>query len=73
MGTTGLDPKYRVEVSDTGIGIAPEEREKIFSEFHQAEDVHEKVMGGTGVDLALTRCLVECIPSAKVGQIRTES
>ncbi len=55
MRTTGLDSKYRVEVSDTGIGITPEEQEKIFSEFHQAEDVHEKEMGGTGVGLALTR------------------
>ena len=48
-----------MEVSDAGIGIAPEEQEKIFSEFHQTEDVHEKVMGGTGVGLALTRRLVE--------------
>jgi len=35
LRTTGLDSKYRVEVSDTSIGIAPEEQEKIFSEFHQ--------------------------------------
>ena len=71
MRTTGLDSKYRVEVSDAGIGIAPEEQEKIFSEFHQAEDVHEKVMGGTGVGLALTRrtvrsALEECGRAGKM-------
>jgi signal transduction histidine kinase/FixJ family two-component response regulator len=46
-------------VSDTGIGIEPEEREKIFSEFHQADRARDENLGGIGIGLALTRRLVE--------------
>ncbi len=48
----------RVEVSDTGVGIEPEEQEKIFSEFHQADHMRDEQLGGTGIGLALTRRLV---------------
>lgn len=46
-------------VSDTGIGIEPDERDKIFSEFHQADRVRDENLGGIGIGLALTRRLVE--------------
>ena len=49
----------RVEVSDTGVGIKPEELGKIFSEFHQADHVRDEQLGGTGLGLALTARLVE--------------
>ncbi len=42
-----------LEVVDTGIGIAPEDREKIFEPFRQAERGDAKGYGGVGLGLAL--------------------
>jgi signal transduction histidine kinase/CheY-like chemotaxis protein len=46
-------------VTDTGIGVDPDEQEKIFSEFHQADRARDENLGGIGIGLALTRRLVE--------------
>jgi two-component system, cell cycle sensor histidine kinase PleC len=46
-------------VTDTGIGIPPEEQERIFDEFHQVESDPAKAAVGTGLGLALTRRFVE--------------
>jgi signal transduction histidine kinase/CheY-like chemotaxis protein len=55
-------------VTDTGIGIAPEEQERIFEEFTQIEGGHQKVKG-TGLGLPLSRKLAEMLG----GEIRVES
>jgi signal transduction histidine kinase len=47
----------RIEVTDNGIGIAPEEQERIFDEFYQVTGPRQK--GGTGLGLSLTRNFVE--------------
>ncbi len=49
----------RITVSDSGIGISPEDQIKIFSEFEQVNRVRDEALGGTGIGLALTRRLVE--------------
>jgi signal transduction histidine kinase len=44
-------------VADTGIGMTPEQLEKLFQEFSQAEATTAKKYGGTGLGLAITRKL----------------
>lgn len=48
-----------VSVSDTGIGIAEEDLERIFDEFQQARGGHARDVEGTGLGLSLTRRFVE--------------
>jgi signal transduction histidine kinase/DNA-binding NarL/FixJ family response regulator len=50
--------KIRFEVSDTGVGISPEQLDKIFRPFEQVGEVKRRAEG-TGLGLAITRQLVE--------------
>ncbi len=59
----------RVSVTDTGIGIRPEDQKVIFDEFRQIEGSADSVHEGTGLGLAITKRLVE----QQGGQISVES
>ena len=59
----------RVSVTDTGIGIRPEDQEVIFDEFRQVEGNPGGTQEGTGLGLAITKRLVE----QQGGQISVES
>jgi PAS domain S-box-containing protein len=48
-----------VGVSDTGIGIKPEDRQRIFEAFEQVDSSYSRKHEGTGLGLALTKRLVE--------------
>ncbi|HXR88152.1 MAG TPA: ATP-binding protein [Stellaceae bacterium] len=50
---------FAILVRDTGPGIAVEEREKIFEEFHQADNSATKGKSGTGLGLAIAKRIVE--------------
>jgi PAS domain S-box-containing protein len=50
--------QVRLLVRDSGVGIAPEERERIFEEFHQVGTTTKGVREGTGLGLAITKRLV---------------
>jgi len=49
----------KIEVSDTGIGISHEHRDKVFQEFRQIDASYARKQDGTGLGLTLTKKLVE--------------
>ncbi len=61
--------RLRFEVRDTGIGIAPGARERIFASFTQADETATRQYEGTGLGLAICRQLVEMMG----GEISVES
>jgi signal transduction histidine kinase len=53
------DGAVEISVSDTGLGIAPEDQELIFEEFRQVGTDYARKREGTGLGLALARKFVE--------------
>ena len=60
--TSGPDAKVaylRFSVYDTGVGIGPEDKDRIFDEFEQVDTRLSREWGGAGLGLALSKKLVE--------------
>jgi len=56
----GIDgTNLAVSVSDTGIGISPRDRERIFQAFEQVDSSLSRQEQGTGLGLTLTKQMVE--------------
>lgn len=63
------DAKLRIAVSDTGIGISPEQRQRIFEGFTQAEASTSRRFGGTGLGLVICKRLIGLMG----GELQVES
>jgi two-component system cell cycle sensor histidine kinase PleC len=59
MRRDGAEDRVRLTVRDTGIGISPEDLDRLARPFEQIENQHSKTQQGTGLGLALTKSLVE--------------
>jgi PAS domain S-box-containing protein len=63
------DGHLKIRVSDTGVGIPPEDLPNLFQPFHRGRNVTKKAIEGTGLGLTIVKALVE----AHKGTVEVES
>jgi len=63
---TKAGPRLRVRVTDTGRGVEPEDIDRLFQRFSQADASINRTHGGTGLGLAISKGIVELM-GGKIG------
>jgi signal transduction histidine kinase len=58
-----------LQVEDSGLGIPPEDRERIFERFYRVDKARSREMGGTGLGLSIVKHLAQ----AMHGEVRLVS
>ncbi|MBU0462004.1 MAG: HAMP domain-containing histidine kinase, partial [Nanoarchaeota archaeon] len=59
ISTKKTDKSVTISIADTGIGISPENKEKIFEKFFQVDSSDEREVGGAGLGLPICKAVVE--------------
>ena len=54
-----LDDTMQIDVADTGIGIAPQDQERLFTRFFRADHPEVRRVAGTGLGLSIAKSIVE--------------
>jgi two-component system, sensor histidine kinase and response regulator len=70
LGSSLFNSSFHFEVTDTGIGIKPENCVKIFESFSQEDSSTTRVYGGTGLGLSICKQLVELM-GGRIGLVST--
>lgn len=61
VDVTGDDKHVSVSITDTGIGIPPEDIPHLFQKFYRVDSTDTREIGGTGLGLYLSRRLIESV------------
>jgi signal transduction histidine kinase len=59
VAVAGADGGARIEVMDTGVGMAPEELPRIFERFYRGSEANEARSTGSGLGLAIVKSIVD--------------
>jgi signal transduction histidine kinase len=69
VAAAGEDQHVRFTVADTGVGLAPDDLERIFQRFYRVDKSRSRASGGSGIGLTVARHLV----AAQGGALHAES
>ena len=61
MNVRGDDDRVLINVTDTGIGISPDDLKHVFQKFYRADNSQTRTVGGTGLGLYLVKQRVEAM------------
>ena len=59
IGVTNLGDALKFAVTDTGIGVAPEDRARIFKRFYRSAEAHHADTEGVGLGLSMAKSIIE--------------